>query len=838
MPEFLQSGMPTTSTPLRWSRLRSYDTICLVAIACLNIAFFSEVLFTDRTFFVRDVSTFHYPLKKLVTEAYARGEWPLWNPFIQMGQPLLANPNCMAVYPGQLLFQLLSFETAFELHFVIHCVLAGMGTFCLARMLGLSLQGALLSAVIYNFSGLTLSAVNLFNILPVVAFLPWLSASLLWLASWPSAARASLAALLFGSFFLLLEPLSTLATALFCFVLVGAFVWQSGQATSSVLRLSRIAAIVLLAAISVAAIQIVPTLELMQLSGRKAGLSLSEATFWSLHPVQLIQTLCPEILGDYFRLEAPVPWPARFFDQREPYLLSCYLGGMTLLLAACGAWSSRDHWRTRALAVALVASVLLALGLHTPLYSELFKWIPIFRYGRFPVKFLFVANLCLALLAGTGWASLQKSEEASYSPRIRLLTIVLLVTLSAGLAVLYGEAAWKQLGVTRNAMGEFQFPAPSEPVRVGANLIFAGLRHVHLHLGMFLTLLLLRSWPAVRPNLLGVALLLLVLLDLWSSNLWINPVGNSRLYEAAPAALYLQERSQADGPFRIYRFEPSRLSEHPSIRYETDSVIWISLYRKLSLFPFLAAKDHIAYSVFPSVDRLETQSIQQLSRDIEKSERLDERLELLSELNVRYIVSPVELSNDRLRLEALFKANSDQPVRLYALQGFTPRAFIVSNPLAMAAASAGQRTSKFSIAPDGALRRELLATSAPLSGASARVIRYSSGKVDLETVSGQQGVLVLMDSNYPGWVARVDSKTCPIQSIQPAGRAVEISAGKHQITFSYEPSGFRRGLVTSTVALLLILATLGTLGRRQVKIVSPCFQETIAPSESGDRKST
>jgi hypothetical protein len=103
MPEFIQTGPPPAPGRLKWSRLRLHEALCMGVLACLNVAFFAEVLFTNRTFFVRDVSTFHYPLKKLVTEAYARGEWPLWNPYIQMGQPLLANPNSMAVYPGQLL---------------------------------------------------------------------------------------------------------------------------------------------------------------------------------------------------------------------------------------------------------------------------------------------------------------------------------------------------------------------------------------------------------------------------------------------------------------------------------------------------------------------------------------------------------------------------------------------------------------------------------------------------------------------------------------------------------------------------------------------------------------
>src|SRR4030095_12141703 len=174
------------------------------------------------------------------------------------------------------------------------------------------------------------------------------------------------------------------------------------------------------------------------------------------------------------------------------------------------------------------------------------------------------------------------SEDESNSRRVRPHAIALLLALSAVLVALYGNSAWELLGAARTAAGEFQWSGPSEPVRVGADLIFAGLRHLQLHVGMFLALLLLRSWSAVRLNVLGAALLLVVLLDLWSGNLWINPPGDSRLYETAPSARYLQEQERAPGPFRIYRYEPSRLSEHPPIRYETDSVIWISLYRKLT----------------------------------------------------------------------------------------------------------------------------------------------------------------------------------------------------------------------------------------------------------------
>jgi hypothetical protein len=93
-----------------------------------------------------------------------------------------------------------------------------------------------------------------------------------------------------------------------------------------------IAVIVILIAISIAAVQIIPTLELVQFSGAREGLVSQKLPFGHCTPCN---SFCRarRSWGE-FRLGAPVPWPARFFDQQEPYLLSCYVGAMTLLLAA------------------------------------------------------------------------------------------------------------------------------------------------------------------------------------------------------------------------------------------------------------------------------------------------------------------------------------------------------------------------------------------------------------------------------------------------------------------------------------------------------------------------
>src|SRR5881409_3770881 len=138
-----------------------------------GILFFSDPLFSSKNFYFRDILNFHYPLVKVMIESYARGEFPLWNPYVYLGQPMLANPNHMAFYPTNLFHLFLPFNYAFKLHFIVHPLLGGLGIYFLQRRLGIVPLAALGGSVVYQFSGTVLSFLNLYNIVPVVGLMPW-----------------------------------------------------------------------------------------------------------------------------------------------------------------------------------------------------------------------------------------------------------------------------------------------------------------------------------------------------------------------------------------------------------------------------------------------------------------------------------------------------------------------------------------------------------------------------------------------------------------------------------------------------------------------------------------
>jgi len=74
---------------------------------------------------------------------------------------------------------------------------------------------------------------------------------------------------------------------------------------------------------------------------------------------------------------------------------------------------------------------------------------------------------------------------------------------------------------------------------------------------------------------------------------------------------------------------------------------------------------------------------------------------------------------------------------------------------------------------------------------------------ELEVTTKGPAVLVVMDTDYPGWEATVDGKPAPILRANGAFRAVEVPAGTHRIGFAFHPSFARSGLLGSLLFLAL-----------------------------------
>ncbi|MBI3741249.1 MAG: YfhO family protein, partial [Chloroflexi bacterium] len=89
---------------------------------------------------------------------------------------------------------------------------------------------------------------------------------------------------------------------------------------------------------------------------------------------------------------------------------------------------------------------------------------------------------------------------------------------------------------------------------------------------------------------------------------------------------------------------------------------------------------------------------------------------------------------------------------------------------------------------------------------SVRVTRAEPERVEIFARTDQRGYLLLADSWYPGWNARVDGIATPIYRADIIFRAVALEPGEHTIIFEYQPISFALGGALSALSLFITFA--------------------------------
>ena len=86
--------------------------------------------------------------------------------------------------------------------------------------------------------------------------------------------------------------------------------------------------------------------------------------------------------------------------------------------------------------------------------------------------------------------------------------------------------------------------------------------------------------------------------------------------------------------------------------------------------------------------------------------------------------------------------------------------------------------------------------------------RDEAEDIVVRTECPSEGLLVLRDSWYPGWMAFVDGKKTPILRVNGCFRGVTVPAGGHTVTFVYRPTlVYRAGLLSLFATLLIIVVS-------------------------------
>jgi hypothetical protein len=97
---------------------------------------------------------------------------------------------------------------------------------------------------------------------------------------------------------------------------------------------------------------------------------------------------------------------------------------------------------------------------------------------------------------------------------------------------------------------------------------------------------------------------------------------------------------------------------------------------------------------------------------------------------------------------------------------------------------------------------------APGPAGKVALTAASATRIALTVDTPRPGTVVLADSFYPGWRARVDGKEVEVLPVDAMFRAVPVEAGTHQVEFYYAPLSVRIGMYISLIAAGIVLIEL------------------------------
>ena len=93
-------------------------------------------------------------------------------------------------------------------------------------------------------------------------------------------------------------------------------------------------------------------------------------------------------------------------------------------------------------------------------------------------------------------------------------------------------------------------------------------------------------------------------------------------------------------------------------------------------------------------------------------------------------------------------------------------------------------------------------------------ISRNPSKMALRTEASCRGLLVIADTYFPGWIAKVDGTPAAVLEVNGAQRGVIVEAGVHTVEMSYRPMSVIAGAALTALGWL---ATLGLWLRKRKK---------------------
>ena len=763
--------------------LRRKDIMCLAVIVVLLFCFYPKLFMLKGAWLQSDYREQHFPWANHLSESLKEGRIPFWTDEIESGFPLVAEGQIAAFYvPNLIFYYFLPIRQAYSFNLIFHLFFSGMMMFFLLRHLKLGRFASLFGSAVYLFGSTFGGAFYNINSLKVLCWLPVVLIMIDLIIRERKVLHAVI--LIFALTQMLLA--GYLQFAVYASVFAGVYfiaklarrLKEPGAVKSLLVVLFSF-----LASILITLPQHLLTYELYSRSVR-SGIGEAFSYLGSFSPLAGICFFIPNL-------------DAVFSGKLYMGVISVFffiLGIMFLIRKKDYVFPS----------LALVA-ILLALGMFSPLYVGLVKALKFYAF-RIPMKFLMFFGFFFSIVTAYGVNFLKETSSevkkrtgsaVRWFTALAAISIGIFLLMAASLRIFYTTV----YGIGSALIEKYIYARPGHPYSLehyldklegflgSAKGVLDPLSPIFF-VPLIVVIVSLILIYAFRRGILSVKVflvlaLLLVVTDLHTYTL--DPsFENLRDYEAyddyfkePEVAKFLKEDREK---YRVFTFSDNvsglPLVANYNMVFDIDSA---NVYSPLVLKRY--------YRFFGEMGGINDSS----GTAPTSKKYLYSHLHQLGMMNVKYILTDEELKDGALK-----KVYEENGLRVYKNAFHMPRYWIVERTREIKEDEelfASVQSPDFDPARTAYLEGPLskyYGKPGKANRSSLEVISEKESEILLKVTAKEDSVLVLSQTHYPGWMARVDDgEETPLVRVNYLISGVPVAGGEHTVRIYYKPDILR-----------------------------------------------
>jgi len=770
-----------------------------IILFLFSLLFCLPVFFNPNSVFGGDIKYYWFVTDSFFSESFfLYGEMPLWNPTIYSGIAVLGDPQTLFLSPLYSLFILFDFSLAIKISLFLLIFVSGVSMFFLLKTFCLKKEASLFGAIAYMFSGRIMATIMIghINMWIVYALLPLVFAfsllalekkslqysvftgvmlALMFLGGHTQLFAYGFLAFCFFLLFKLIDSIKSFSTENFIF------------ATKKILAFFLPALIIFLLLSSV---KLLPLFEFFSESSRGTGISLEQANFDSIRIENLVSVVFPNFFGN--------PVNHTFWGKIFYHELIFFPGIITLLLAVFAVLFNRNKL-TKFFTLLLLFSMIFSFGSALLLF-DVFRLLPFFSSFRIPARMLFIASFCVPIIAALGLNKLMEIKTPEKKQKHYFNAV-------SGLVVISGVAV------------AFMFFFKEKIFELGEKILiqkYAG--YLPAEQEYFISRIpevfnwILRDLTSFFVFTLCFSVLVFFFIR--------KKKLNKKHFSLLLIFMCFLELSFFGFVFVDLKNPEIEKSQAIDFIHEQEEYFRVFDYKLFEWYPKTAGTGiQTVFSYNPSVHKKYIEFIA-LINDKSAEEIIEKDLtkiifgelteksntKILDLLNAKYIVSKEEIS-----LSSFPLVFQDKNYFVYENKTFLPRAFVVGNAKVL---DSEEEVYKTILSDLFNPRKEVLLSKGKEINSTqefkqAEIEFYSPNKIVVSVFLEDEGYLVLLENNYPGWKAFEKGKELKVVDADYVFRGVKLGKGKHLIEFVFLPESVFYGSLLSLLGVIFVISCIG-----------------------------